>query len=208
MGGIGSGRRWRYGAKDTTEDSRPLDIRRLLRAGVLTPGRYFGRQWTLNGEPMADIRVRVEVERVVLIYRYRRRSDIEWQDVEQPVRIDRMPCTYGGTRPWWLCPACGRRVAVLFAQGSLYACRHCCELAYASQRETADDRAARRADKIRKQLGWEPGILNGKGEKPNGMRWRTYEHLVAEHDAFVGVSLAGMARRFGLVNRRLPDLVF
>ena len=38
------------------------------------------------------------------------------------------------------------------------------------------------------------------------MRWRTYERLTAEHDAFVGASLAGMARRFNLVNQRLPGL--
>ncbi|MBX7135022.1 MAG: hypothetical protein K1X67_20335 [Fimbriimonadaceae bacterium] len=79
-------------------------------------------------------------------------------------------------------------------------------MAYACQREAPDDRAARRADRIRKRLGWQPGILNGKGDKPKGMRWRTYERLTAEHDAFVGASLAGMARRFNLVNQRLPGL--
>jgi hypothetical protein len=30
------------------------------------------------------------------------------------------------------------------------------------------------------------------------MRWRTFERLAAEHDAFVSDSLAGMARRFGI----------
>lgn len=44
-----------------------------------------------------------------------------------------------------------------------------------SERETADDRAARRADRIRKKLGWEPGILNGDGWKPKGMHWNTAE---------------------------------
>lgn len=198
MGGVGSGRRSYYDAKDTTEDSRPLDIRRLQRAGVLTPGRWFGWQWTLNGEPVADIQVRVDVGRVVLVYRYRRKGDIDWQDVEQAVRMDWTPCTYGGTRPWWLCPSCGRRVAVLYGAGKLYACRHCWKLAYSSQNESADDRAARRADRIRKRLDWEPGILNGIGDKPKGMRWRTFERLVEEHDAFVRLSLAGMARKLRL----------
>ena len=31
MGGPGSGNRWRYGAKSTTEDYRTLDVRRLAR---------------------------------------------------------------------------------------------------------------------------------------------------------------------------------
>jgi hypothetical protein len=44
----------------------------------------------------------------------------------------------------------------------------------------------------------EPGILNGEGGKPKWMRWRTFERLAAEHDAFVGASLATMAQRFGI----------
>ena len=38
------------------------------------------------------------------------------------------------------------------------------------------------------------------------MHWRTYERLKATHDAYVDVSLAGIAQRFGLVNRRIGDL--
>lgn len=50
-------------------------------------------------------------------------------------------------------------------------------LVYRCQRETDDDRACRRADTIRRRLGWEPGIVNSNGLKPNGMQWRTCERL-------------------------------
>ena len=40
MGGFGSGRGQR--GKDTTSDMRPLDIRKLQRDGLLTPGQAFG----------------------------------------------------------------------------------------------------------------------------------------------------------------------
>ena len=40
MGGFGSGRGQR--GKDTTSDMRALDIRKLQRDGLLTPGRAFG----------------------------------------------------------------------------------------------------------------------------------------------------------------------
>ena len=85
----------------------------------------------------------------------------------------------------------------------MYACRHCHNLAYRTQREQAYDRASSRADRIRKRLGWEAGILNGDGGKPKGMHWRTFERLQAQHDAHVTQSLAGMSAKLGLVMDRL-----
>lgn len=38
------------------------------------------------------------------------------------------------------------------------------------------------------------------------MHRRTYERLLAEHEAFVGVSLAGMASKLGLLRCRLEDI--
>lgn len=203
MGGQGSGRRWHYGAADRTDDYRRLDVRRWQRDGFLTPGRAFGWQWARHGEEVASIDVRTETDRVILSYRHRSGGD-DWKSEEYPVRLDWTACTYGGRRVWFLCPArgCGRRVAILYG-GAIFACRHCYRLAYPSQRETADDRAARRADRIRARLGWEPGIFNGAGGKPKGMRWHTFERLTAEHEAFVGESLARMARRFDWLKRRL-----
>jgi hypothetical protein len=178
MGGPGSGNRWHYGAQSTTDDYRTLDVRRWAREGVLRPGYRGGWQWTREGETVASIQMRAEQDRVILIYRHRS-GDAEWKDEH--------------------CPAvgCGRRVAVLYG-GGIFACRHCYRLAYASSREDAGGRATRRADRLRARLGWEPGILNGEGGKPKWMRWRTFDRLAAEHSAFVGESLAGMALRFGI----------
>ena len=128
--------------------------------------------------------------------------------MEYPVRLAWTDCTLGGQRGWLLCPArgCGRRVALLYLGGSgIFACRHCYELAYASQRETPDDRAARRADRIRDRLGWEAGILNDEGEKPKGMHWRTFHRLYAEHDNLVNASLRGMMRKLGKLGVGLDD---
>ncbi|MCI0400527.1 MAG: hypothetical protein L0Z68_04390 [Gammaproteobacteria bacterium] len=47
-------------------------------------------------------------------------------------------------------------------------------------------------------LGWEPGILDGNEWNLKGMRWRTFERLTAEHDAFAEESLAGVSRRLGI----------
>lgn len=202
MGGIGSGRQHQY-VKDTAEDSRPLDIRKLNRSGLLIPGGAFGWQWTIGGKAAADIQIKVGVERVVLAYRFRLRGNSDWQDVEQSVNLDYTACTYGGKRIWWLCPSCDRRVAVLYGPGKHYACRHCSNLVYTCQRESDDDRAARRANKIRRKLGWQVGILNPTGEKPKGMHYSTYQRLTHQHNIFAGVSLDGIMERMGLINTKL-----
>ena len=207
MGGWGSGRR--QGGRGTTSDYRALDVRRLQRDGLLTPGRSFGWNWTRDGETVASIQVRAETGRVILDYRHKREGS-EWQPMDYPVRLEWTGCTLGGQRAWFHCPAsgCGRRVALLYLGGSgIFACRHCYRLAFASQRESAGDRAVRRADKIRDQLGWEAGILNGEGWKPKGMHKRTFDRLKAEHDAFVRVSLAGMMQRFRRLGGGLESLL-
>ena len=206
MGGIGSGRHWHYGAKDTTENHMPIDIRRWLRKGLLAPGTAFTCHRTCNGKTIGSIKVRAESDRVILIYRHCNGGG-EWKDESYPVSLDWTSCNYGGKRPWFLCPAkgCGRRVAVLYG-GSIFACRHCHQLAYPSQRETDYDRAARRANKIRERLGWEQGIFNPKGwKKPKGMHWRTFERLNTEHDAFVSESLSGIANEFGWFKKPILD---
>ncbi|MEF8766366.1 MULTISPECIES: hypothetical protein [Candidatus Accumulibacter] len=202
MGGIGSGRHWHFGAKCTTEDSRPLDIRRLQQAGVLMSGQCFWWQWTVNGRAVANIQGRVAADGVVLLYRHRSGNDENWQDVEQPVRFDHTPCTYGGARRWWVCPSCGRRVAVLYGPGNLFACRQCYHLVYASQREAEDDRARRQAEKLRRRLGWPAGIANPDGGKPKGMHWRTFERLTAAHDVCAEASLAGVTKWLESMKRR------
>jgi hypothetical protein len=207
MGGVGSGRRWHWGAKDTTDDYRSLDVRRWKRDGLLTPRQSFGWQWSRHGEVVASIRARTEHNRVILTYRHRI-GDEDWKDESYPVYLDWTACNLSGERPWFLCPArgCGRRVALLYG-GSIFACRHCYQLAYPSQRETGHDRMARRADRIRDKLGWEPGILNGNGWKPKGMHWNTFEKLTAQHDAFVQISLAGMAAKLNLLGESLNDWI-
>ncbi len=205
MGGIGSGRRWHFGAKDTSDNYRSIDVRRWKRDGLLTLNQSFGWQWSMHGKLYASIRVRTESDRVVLTYRHRSGS-YDWKDESYPIYLDWTDCHLGGNRPWFLCPAhsCGRRVAILYG-GSIFACRHCYQLAYPCQRETDYDRMARRADRIRDKLGWKQGILNGKGWKPKGMHWKTFEQLTAQHDAYVNASLTGISAQLNRLEESVDD---
>ncbi len=199
MGGRGSGRRSSYSGKPETNDSMPLDIRKIARTGLLIPGSSFGWQWTVNDRPVASIRIWVDRESLVLSYRMKSTGEV----VEQRVQMHTTPCHLGGQRHWFTCPRCRKRVAVLYAPGRYFACRQCGGLGYATQKEGAGDRAATRADKLRKRLGWEAGILNGPGAKPKGMHCKTFLRLKSQHDALVQISLQDMARQLGCLQRLL-----
>jgi hypothetical protein len=97
-------------------------------------------------------------------------------------------------------------VAVLYLGGKYFACRHCYQLAYKSQRETPHDRAFSRADKIRSMLGWQPGIANPNGWKPKGMHWLTYLRLMEEYREYSNQALLGITAKMGIVNNRLSAL--
>jgi hypothetical protein len=206
MGGIGSGRRWRTDARETTDDHRSIDVRYLHRKGLLTPGCTFTLRWSQDGKSLATIGVRTESDRVIVTYRHR--GSEGWKDESYPIKLNWTPCNYGGKRPWCVCPAvgCGRRVTTLYLDG-IFACRHCHNLAYPSQHESDDDRAARRAEKIREKLDWFPGLLEGRGGRPKGMHRKTYKRLVAEYDYLVAKSLTGIAARLNLSGESLDDLM-
>jgi hypothetical protein len=101
-----------------------------------------------------------------------------------------------------------QRLAVMYLGGKYFACRHCYRLAYRSQRETDDDRASRKADKIRDKLKWDRGILNTMGGKPKGMHWKTYYRTWRKYLEVSDQVLLGISKRLGIVNDRLSSLSF
>jgi hypothetical protein len=96
----------------------------------------------------------------------RRKGGGNWEDVEETVCIVLVPCRFGGTRPYFICPGvvngipCDRRVVKLHGPERYFLYRHCYRLVHASQSEGAWGRAMRRANKIRIHLGGEPGMAS------------------------------------------------
>lgn len=160
MGGYGSGSQG-YSSKHTTSGYLRLDVRWLQRKGYLVSGRETTLTWSQRGEPIGNISVRCEMNGVVLCYRHRRYEET-WKDEKYPVPIEWTPCNYGGSRPWFRCPAigCGRRIAVLYGS-DIFACRQCHRLAYESQREPAYSRALSRMHAIREKLGSSGSMIEG-----------------------------------------------
>ena len=135
---------------------------------------------------------------MVLSYSYRRHAVEEWQGVEEPVRLTWTRCNYGGQRPWFICPGvvngrlCQRRVAIFYRAGKYYLCRHCYQLAHASQRWGHADRLMEKARRIRMRLGGSANLLEPFPPKPKGMHWKTYWSLRTKSQQASLSSIYGM----------------
>ena len=154
---------WRLKA----EQCHRLDVREMYRAGVLKDGRVGNWCWTNShtGEQSGSVRYSIEGASMALRY-----SATDTAKV-QHVAIDKTPCHFGGARPWFSCPACGDRVAVIYFRSGRFACRCCQRIAHLCQSEDATGRAWRKQLKVEQRLGedW---------ERPKGMHQTTYDRLL------------------------------
>ena len=163
----------RYGAgrpasRPQTSWAARLNLRKMTRDGVLVPGATTTWHWS-NG---LLVTISANEASIELAYRY---TFAEGErDVRAPVRMERTPCRFGGSRSWFNCPRCNRRVAMLYLWG-YPACRTCCRMGYPSQSEDAIDRSWRRTRKIEERLGGE-----WPARKPKWMRQTTYDRLWEE----------------------------
>jgi hypothetical protein len=166
--------------RPTTEGCMTIDVRAWHREGRLRGKQCFLHPLTWMWAPTQGIAVLDKVDSVALMFRSRSWPSEYGPIITQRIPIAWTPCTLGGRRPWFLCEAysngkyCGRRVALLFSAGGVFACRHCHQLAYASQNETPYLRAIRRTRKIRMRLGAGFSYAEPFPDKPPGMHWKTY----------------------------------
>ncbi|MBI5557210.1 MAG: hypothetical protein HY885_06185 [Deltaproteobacteria bacterium] len=197
MGGQGSGRWHRWNSKTTTESQRRLDIRWLKKQGYIRPGISGTLSWTCNGKDSGWISYRIDHDRMVLVYNYRRNGG-EWEQVEQTVTITPTPCNYGGERSWFFCPRCWKRVAVLYGAGKYFLCRHCYQLTYESQQEGPAVRILIKSQKIRKRLGGSGATGDLFPAKPKNMHWKTYWRLRNEAEQAENLSWEIAMQRYGV----------
>jgi hypothetical protein len=182
----------------------------LHRCGYLAPGRWSRISWSCNGEPTGNIQVCAERDAVVLHYKVRSWADDEWESVEQRIAIERTPCRFGGSRPWFRCQCysggryCGRRVAKVYGAGKLFACRHCYRLAYSSQQESARGRGLSTAQRLRRRLGGDPGMDAALPDKPPRMHWRTFNRVCDRIIACEERASAGLMVWLARLDQRTP----
>jgi hypothetical protein len=154
-----------------TAGTLQLDVRQLQRQGAFAhAAATVGLTWASG----AAVKVDTSPDAATLVYRYKDRQG-GWRDVNQRVNITRTPCHYGGERPWFICPRCSGRVAILYLW-NVPLCRTCAKLVYPSQAEDAIGRSWRRSRKIAARLGQKADAWMTP-RRPKGMRQATFERL-------------------------------
>jgi hypothetical protein len=135
MGGKGSGRRRGFTKRRTVQDfgHRAFHIS-ALKGFRHKPG-YFIYPWETSEQLIGSVRLWIQ-DRYIEVS-YREPDSTKW--VEQTVLLE------GGKRYWFRCPTCNRRAGTLFIVGPPFGCRVCMELAYESQRQSAEERIRTRA---------------------------------------------------------------
>lgn len=187
MGGIGSGKRYRFGAKNTVESCNQLDVNGLHRKGLLNPGCGGTVSWSRGDCSLGSIGIVAESGRVTFVYRYRYRPSEEWEAMRYPVWLVWTPCNFGGERPWFVCPGfvhgryCGRRVGKLYDGGRYFLCRHCYDLTYQSRRDGRKYGPLYKCQKVRQRLGGSANMMESFPPPPKGMHFKTYMRLRLEH---------------------------
>jgi hypothetical protein len=174
----------RYAERATCESCQSIDVRHWHREGRLRTGECFPLSSWYDMQLWGGISVRSQDNAVVLMFRGQNLPDREWVEIDQHIPIVWTNCALGGKRPWFLCTShrrgryCGRRVAKLYLRGgSIFACRHCYRLVFASQQESSRHRSISRARKIRMRLGGSANLVDRFPEKPPRMHWRIYRRL-------------------------------
>ena len=198
MGGPGSGDWVRWNSKTTADDLKKIDIRYMKRQGMLYEGYVGVLSWWQGDVSTGNVYVYVKQGFMTIKYRTRFNKG-PWHDIQQDIKFDSTACNLGGSRQWFLCPDCGKRVAILYAGGIKFLCRHCHDLSYQSKNEDQADRMRRKARKIRNRLGASGDLFQPVLFKPKGMHQKTFDRLrQAEYEANQTV-LWSMAKDMGLI---------
>ena len=166
--------------KQTTCETRCLDIRDLKRERVLSATYPMRISWSERGKTTVSVNLQCHENQHLRLCQVEV-SNGESGISEQRIPIAWTPCNYGNQRPWFCCPAatCGKRAAILYldAESELFLCRHCCNLAYETQRETEQERLYRKRTKYARKLGRLRTSPHIPHFKPRYMHQKTWDRL-------------------------------
>lgn len=159
----------------TLDDLLRVDVRYMARHGLLRPYASSFMSWSRNGFEVLRVQLRA-FSKVLLI-------DGVKPDATERVSIVCSRCNFGAQRPWFICPKCRRRVAILYLCPALL-CRNCTGLHYKSQHQVRMMREFERAMRLQYKINSEFTRLFGELApcdeipKKKYRHWRTHDQLV------------------------------
>ena len=163
---------WRYGAgrpgwKAKAEHCRSIDVRDFHRKGLLNCSAGIW-QWknTETGEIVSSMNFRADGRSVYLNY------SVDDDPVNETIGLTQTACNFGAFRPWFRCPHCATRVAVLYLRHKRFLCRRCQKVAYRCQSQDAVGRSWLQQMKVEARL-------DEDWQRPKGMHRRTHDRLVS-----------------------------
>jgi hypothetical protein len=130
MGGYGSGQWQSWGAKDTIESTKCLDIFRLRKIIPLGASYCIGQ---LTWGSTSCISYQLNKDQIILDYKFTS-GHYEGEALRYAIPLVTTHPHYGGVRYWFSCPSCWRRVGKLYLARKRFECRGCARLAYESTR--------------------------------------------------------------------------
>lgn len=77
------------------------------------------------------------------------------------VGIVKTACNYSGSRYWFTCVRCRKRVGALYRYGT-YGCQHCIGANYKSKLQQPQERLFGRLNALREHLGQHGGLVKGR----------------------------------------------
>lgn len=136
--------RWSYSNKEEADGLKKVEIWWLKKYGYLSGWKYGGIEWKNSwSDTKSSISITgstMDGDNYIRFYYTQTDCNGEKKEFDYKVYLITTPCHYGGKRYWFECPCykngvyCGRRVGVLYKNGDYFACRHCYNLTYSSQK--------------------------------------------------------------------------
>ena len=122
----------RHVPRQKAEDSIALDVNYLSRNGYLDDGNWKRLYWKRHGKIILE----------VLIKARQNHFTIDLGATTHTIKLTHTSSNFGGSRRWFLCPSCNKRMGVLYLRFKYLGCRYCQRISYESQSINAENRIA------------------------------------------------------------------
>ena len=184
--------------QQTTESTKRIDIRWLLKKNILSSNCIGSIYWTYRDEEAGSVSYSNCEDRIVLNYRYRPADSLNWERVSQTIYYEKTPCNFGGERKWFSCPNCKRRCSIIYGVAKFFLCRNCYSLPYQSQLQSKVDRLISKKHEVGQEI-FENYRFGDGWKKKKGMHHKTFHSKLETYNQLeraIDVHILKILKRF------------